>query len=89
MTELVRIDYIAKKGGYSFLYAYDFMRRKGIVPIKSLGIHYYPKAEVDAVMADIVPKLRRKQKQATFQFSDYQMEVIKFCRGDYAAKGSA
>ena len=90
MTELVTINYIAEHLGPCRAYSYTYIKKKDIKHIKSLGIYYYRKDEVDRMLEGYVCKTRKPydKRQSHFTFTAAQMEVIKFCRGDYAAQGS-
>ncbi len=86
MTELVTINYIAERLGLCRAYSYTYIKKKEIKPIKSLGIYYYQKDEVDRMLEGYVCKVRKPiDKRGNFTFTAAQMEVIKFCRGDYTS----
>ena len=90
MTELVTINYIAERLGLCRAYSYTYIKKRGIKPTKSLGTYYYHKDQVDHMLEGYVCKARKPndKRQSTFTFTAAQMEIIKFCRGDYAAQGS-
>jgi hypothetical protein len=89
-VEMVGAAYIADKCEFSQAHAYRYMKTKGVHPTRVLGIYHYPKDKVDAALVGYMIKPRKEQvkKESWFRFDDFQMTVMRFCRGDYTNKAA-
>lgn len=93
MTETVTVDYLIKHCSFTKAHAYRWLEKKGVKPIIRPGIsrsvypYHYIKAEVDQALQGYVarPRAQNKAKAVYFTFNDFQMEVMRFCRGDYTS----
>jgi hypothetical protein len=88
VTELVTIDYVIARSGLHKSNSYRYLRVRGVKATYILGIYHYSKDEVDRALNGYVKRTKRQNSQVSyFTFNDFQMEIIRFCRGDYAPKG--